>query len=106
VITGLLETVQTGGPWLVVLLLLGVYSWARHRGWLLTERDVDRSVGGYREVIGHQERELAYLRAAAEKKDQTVLAQADQIARLMRNSDVSAYALESILKEAGRRVPD
>jgi hypothetical protein len=89
-----------GGPWAALLLAAGVYAWARHRGWLLAESEVDRSTGGYLQVIGHLEKELAYLRSAAEKKDATIQTQADQIARLMRNSDLSTHALESILREA------
>lgn len=93
-----------GGPWAALLLAAGVYAWARHRGWLLTDREVERSVAGYVQVIDHQERELSYLRVAGDRKDATIQTQADQLARLMRNSDLSTHALESILREAGRGV--
>lgn len=100
----LLAAVQQGGPWAALLLAAGVYAWARHRGWLLTDREVERSVAGYVQVIDHQERELAYLRVAGERKDTTIQTQADQLARLMRNSDLSTHALESLLREASRGV--
>lgn len=102
-ITGLLESVKAGGPWAACLLLLGCYFWARHRGWLLTEKEVERSIGGYRDTNTFLEKELGYQRAAGEKKDATIATQAEQIARLMSGTDLSTHTLESIVKEARRR---
>lgn len=98
--------VKEGGPWAVLIMLAIAFLIARSRGILATEKDVERTVGGYKEVIAHQDKELTYWRAAADKKDLTIEKQADQIARLMKGADLSSYALEAILKEAKRHDPD
>jgi len=102
-IAGLLEVVKAGGPWVACLLLLGAYFWARHRGWLLTEKEVERTIGGYVQVITHQEKELAYQRDSGQKKDDTIQKQADQITRLMSGSELSTRTVEAIVEEARRR---
>lgn len=76
---------------------------ARSRGILTTEKDVERTVGGYKAVIDHQDKELAFLRGALEKKDLTIEKLSDQNAKLMRGVDLSTYAIESVLKEASKR---
>lgn len=99
------DAVKEGGPWAVLLLLAVAFLVARSRGILATEKDVERTVGGYKAVIAHQDTELAYWRAAADKKDLTIEKQADQIARLMKSADLSSYTLEAVLKEAKRHDP-
>lgn len=94
------DAVKDGGPWAVLLLLAIAFLVARSRGILATEKDVERTVGGYKAVIAHQDTELAYWRSAAEKKDLTIEKLTDQNARLMKGTDLSSYALEAILKEA------
>lgn len=102
-ISGLLEAVTAGGPWVACLLLLGVYFWARHRGWLLTEKEVERTLQGYRDTNAFLEKELAYQREANGKKDETIRTQAEQNARLMSGTELSARTVEAIVKEARSR---
>jgi hypothetical protein len=85
-----------------LVLLAVAFLIARSRGILTTERDVERTVGGYKAVIEHQDRELTFLRTSIEKKDLTIEKQADQIAKLMKGVDLSTYAIESVLREAMR----
>jgi hypothetical protein len=95
------EAVKEGGPWAVLVMLAIAFLIARSRGILATEKDVERTVGGYKAVIDHQDKELAYWRAASDKKDLTIEKQAEQIAKLMKGVDLSTYAIESVLREAG-----
>lgn len=87
-------------------LLLAAYFWARHRGWLLTEKEVERTIQGYRDTNTFLEKELAYQRDANGKKDTTIQTQADQIARLMSGTELSAQTVQAIVKEAQRRGSD
>ena len=102
-IRDVLAGLEVGGPWAAALLLLAAYFWARHRGWILTAKEVERTVAGFVQVIGHQEKELAYQRSAAEKKDDTIQKQADQIARLLSGAELSTRTVEAIVEEARRR---
>lgn len=102
-IAGLLEFVKAGGPWAACLLLVGVYLWSRHRGWILTEKDVERTIQGYRDSNTFLEKELAYQRDANAKKDATIQTQAEQNARLMSGTELSARTVEAIVKEARSR---
>lgn len=105
-IAGLLEGVKAGGPWAACLLLLGCYFWARHRGWLLTEKEIERTIQGYRDTNAFLEKELGYQREANGKKDTTIQTQADQISRLMSGTELSARTVEAIVKEARARGMD
>lgn len=102
-IGGLLEAVKAGGGWVACLLLVGTYLWARHRSWLLTEKDVDRTIQGYRDTNAFLEKELAFQRDAGTKKDATIQTQAEQNARLMSGTELSARTVEAIVKEARSR---
>jgi hypothetical protein len=55
-------------------------------------------VAGHLVTITHQSTELAFWRQAAQDKDKTIQTLADQNAKLMIHSAVSAHALESITK--------
>lgn len=105
-ISGLLEAVKSGGGWVACLLLVGVYLWARHRSWLLTEKDVERTIQGYRDTNSFLEKELAFQRDANNKKDATIQTQAEQNARLMAGTELSARTVEAIVKEARGRELD
>ena len=98
--------VKDGGPWVVLVMLAVAFLVARSRGILTTERDVERTVGGYRAVIEHQDRELAFLRAAIDKKDLTIDRLSEQNAKLLRGVDLSTYAIQSVLEEASKRHDD
>jgi hypothetical protein len=103
VLNGLLSGIQAGGPWAACLVLLGCYFWARHRGWLLTEKEVERTIQGYRDTNAFLEKELGYQREANGKKDATISTQAEQIARLMSGTELSAQTVQAIVREAQRR---
>jgi hypothetical protein len=103
VIRDVLAGLEAGGPWAACLLLLGAYFWARHRGWLLTEKEVERTIQGYRDTNAFLEKELGYQREANGKKDSTIQTQADQIARLMSGAELSTRTVEAIVEEARKR---
>lgn len=94
---------KAGGPWAACLLLLGCYFWARHRGWLLTEKEIERTIQGYRDTNSFLEKELGYQRDANTKKDATIQTQADQIVKLMSGTELSTRTVEAIVKEARAR---
>lgn len=100
------ELVKEGGPWAILLLVCGGFLLARARGMLATDKDIERTVGGYREVISHQEKELTFWRGAHEKQTAVIDKQAEQIAKLMVNADLSTYAIQSVIREAKRRELD
>lgn len=102
-IVDILDGVKAGGPWVACLMLLGCYLWSRHRGWILTEREVERTIQGYRDTNMFLEKELDYQRDANGKKDETIQTQADQIARLMTTGELSARTVEAIVKEGRLR---
>lgn len=99
--------VRDGGPWIVVLLLVVAFVLALSRGVLIRggeverierrmEKDTDRVLSLYAKQIEH-------LVEAAGKKDETIASQDRQIEKLIDANDVSASALDKIVKEAERR---
>lgn len=105
-IRDVLAGLEVGGPWAAALVLLGCYFWARHRGWLLTEKEVERTIQGYRDTNAFLEKELGYQRDANGKKDTTIQTQADQISRLMSGTELSTRTVEAIVREARSRGTD
>jgi hypothetical protein len=98
--------IQEGGPWAAFLLLLGLVVWARLPDRWVTEKSVDRSIAAYVEINKNQATELAFYRAAADAKDKTIMSLSEQNAKLTVSSQVSAYALDQIVKGAPGRVVD
>lgn len=97
---------KEGGPWAAFLMLLGLVIWMRLTDRWVSERSVDRTVAGYVETNKHQGTELAFWRSAAQDKDKTIQSLSEQNAKLTVSSQVSAYALDQIIKEAPRRGVD
>lgn len=104
---GFLTAVMDGGPWALVVLLLGVYLYARHTGKLQTLADVERIERRMEKdtdrVLALYMKQLDTSQAANDKKDQIIAKQAEQIEKLMAHSSVSAHALREIMEEAKRR---
>ena len=95
---------EKGGPWAVLLALLGLLVWARITDRLLPERAMERMVAGYVETNKNLTTELAFWRAAAMDKDKTIQALVEQNAKLTASNATAAYALDQIMKEAPNRV--
>lgn len=64
---------------------------------------VDKTIAGYVSTNAALEKELAFWRAAAERKDDTIATQAEQLSKLMAYSAVGTHALEAVLEEAKKR---
>lgn len=101
-----LALVKEGGPWALLLTVLAAVSFLVWRGVLIPGPLVDKAIGGYVESNTRLEREAEYLRAAGEKKDATILAQAEQLQKMMSYTAVGTHALEDILREARKRDVD
>lgn len=95
--------VKEGGPWAALLMVLATVSYLVWKGVLVPGPLVDRSVAGYVETIRNLREELVFWRAAAQAKDGTIQAQADQLHKLMAYSAVGTHALDAILEEARKR---
>lgn len=95
--------VKEGGPWAALLMVLAAVSLMVWKGVLVPGPLVDRSVAGYVETIRNLREELVFWRAAAQTKDATIQAQADQLHKLMAYSAVGTHALDAILEEARKR---
>jgi hypothetical protein len=92
-----------GGPWAVLLAVVLAISFLFWRGIFVTGGQVDRTVAGYKDSLDRTEKELAFWRAAAERKDEVIMRQTDQLQKLMSYAAVGTHALESIQTEAGKR---
>lgn len=92
-----------GGPWAALLAVVLAVSFLFWRGVFVTGGQVDRTVAGYKDSLDRMEKELAFWRTAAERKDTVIERQADQLQKLMAYSAVGTHALEAIVKEAGKR---
>lgn len=101
-----LELVTKGGPWVLLLVILIALVWLKLNGAILAAGEVDRAVAGYVETIRSLKEELGYWRTAAERKDDTIRTQADQLHKLMAYSEVGTHFLEDIVKEARKRGVD
>lgn len=101
-----LELVTKGGPWVLLLALLLLLVYLKVTGVILAAGEVDRAVAGYVETIRNLKEELGYWRTAAEKKDDTIRTQADQLHKMMAYSEVGTHFLEDIVKEARKRGVD
>ena len=98
-----LALIQEGGPWVLLLVLIVAVSVLIWKGVLVPGTLVDRAVAGYVETIRNLREELVFWRAAAQAKDATIQAQADQLHKLMAYSAVGTHALDAILEEARKR---
>lgn len=98
-----LALVKEGGPWALLLTVLAGGVFLIWRGLLVPGPLVDRAVAGYVETIRNLREELVFWRAAAQAKDATIQAQADQLHKLMAYSAVGTHALDAILEEARKR---
>lgn len=94
------SAIKDGGPWVVLVMLAIMFLLARSRGILTTEKDVERTVGGYKAVIEYQASEITHLRATNDKQGLTIEKLSEQNAKLMKGVDLSTYAIESVLREA------
>lgn len=92
-----------GGPWALLLILLVALVFLKIKGVILTEGEVDRIIGGYRENAALYRQQLDHKETANQAQAATIAKQAEQIERLMEHSAVSAHALGSILEEARKR---
>jgi hypothetical protein len=92
-----------GGPWAALLAVIMAVSFLFWRGIFVTGAQVDRTVAGYKDSLDRTEKELAFWRAAAEKKDTVIERQAEQLHKLMTYSALGTHALEAIQEEAGKR---
>lgn len=97
------SAVMEGGPWAAFLALLSGVSFLFWRGNFVTGGQADKTIAGYVATNAHLEKELAYWRAAAERKDTTIERQADQLQKMMTYSAVGTHALESIMAEVRKR---
>ena len=98
-----LAALKEGGPWALLLSVLAAVSFLIWKGILIPGPWVDRAVAGYVETIKNLREELVFWRAAAQAKDDTIKAQADQLHKLMAYSAVGTHALDAILEEARKR---
>lgn len=92
-----------GGPWAVLLAVVLGVSFLFWRGIFVTGGQVDRTVAGYKDSLDRTEKELAFWRAAAEKKDEVIMRQTDQLQKLMSYAAVGTHALTALQEEAVRR---
>jgi hypothetical protein len=97
------STVAEGGPWAILLAVVLGVSFLFWRGSFVTSGQVDRTIAGYVATNAALEKELAYWRAAAERKDLTIDRQTEQLQKMLTYSAVGTHALESFMKEVQGR---
>lgn len=95
--------ILAGSPWAILLTLVIGVSLLFWRGIFVTGGQVDRTIQGYRDTAAALEKELAFWRAAAEKKDAVIERQADQLQKLMAYTELGTHALQAIHEEARKR---
>ena len=99
--------VVEGGPWAILLSLVGAFIFALSRGILVRGRELDRLERRMKDdvdrVIAMYQKQLDMQSAALILKDGVIEKQVAQIDSLMSHSAVSAHALREILEEARRR---
>lgn len=105
--TAIVPAVIEWGPWAIIGALVAAYLWSRHTGSLVTRGDVERIERRIEKdtdrVLELYKNQIASLEKVIERKDATILKQAEQIEKLMSHSAVSAHALEQIMEEARKR---
>lgn len=101
-----LALVKEGGPWVLLISFVLSVSYLVWKGVLIPGPLVDKSIAGYVESNARLEKEADYLRAAVERKDDTIATLTDQLHKLMAYSAVGTHALEDILREARKREVD
>lgn len=103
----LLAIARDGGPWALVLLLVGTYLYARHAGKLYTGADVERIERRMEKdtdrVLALYTKQLDTAATANGRKDEIITKLTEQNEKLMSHSSVSAHALREIMEEAKRR---
>jgi hypothetical protein len=96
-------TVLEGGPWAVLLIVVLGVSFLYWRGIFVSSGQVDKTIAGYVATNAFLEKELAYWRAAADRKDLTIDRQTEQLQKMLSYSAVGTHALESFMKEVQGR---
>jgi hypothetical protein len=97
------DAVKQGGGWAVLLLLAVAFLFARSRGILLTEKDVDRSISGYKEVIelykiqlAQKDTAITYERERSDRLDR-------QVEKLLVHAETTTHIITELREEARKR---
>jgi hypothetical protein len=107
VVAGFWIALREGGPWSVVLLITVAFAFAIVRGHIVRGSELDRQERRFEKdtdrVLSLYVKQIETLVEAAKKKDETIASQDKQIEKLIVANEVSATALEKIVKEAQKR---
>lgn len=94
------EAVKQGGGWAVLLLLLVAFVFARSRGILVSEKEVDRAIAGYKEVIelykiqlSQKDTAIGYERQRSDRLDK-------QVEKLLSHAETTTHIITELREEA------